>query len=124
VADVTWFKVDDQFWAHPKTLLLSDAAVALWVKAGAWSAQHLTDGHVPAGALRLLQSQARVAEELVRAGLWLHHDVDGWLFHDWTTYQPTRSRVLEQREFWRRKKAMSRGVSPGDTRGESHRESR
>lgn len=120
---MTWFKVDDQFWAHPKVILLSDSAIALWVKAGTWSAQHLTDGHVPVGALRLLQAQRRHADELVQAGLWLCHHDDGWLFHQWSEWQPTRAEVLERRERWKKKKAVSRGVSPGDTPWDSPGES-
>lgn len=112
---MTWFKVDDQFWAHPKTLLLSDSAVALWVKAGAWSAQHLTDGHVPAGVLRLIQAQKKHADELVRAGLWRVHERDGWVFHDWLEYQPTRKEVEERRSAWRSRqnKHRSQRRSPG-----------
>ncbi len=31
---MVWFKIDDGFWSHPKVLELSDAAVALWTRAG------------------------------------------------------------------------------------------
>lgn len=93
---MTWFKVDDGFWSHPKTATLSDAAVTLWVRAGSYSCQHLTDGFVKSGALRLLGDPEAVGE-LVAADLW--HEVDGgWVFHDWDEYQETSDAVKKRRE--------------------------
>ena len=136
---MAWFKVDDKFWSHPKVLLLSDSAVALWVRAGTYCAQQLLDGTVPARALRLLGTE-EVADELVDAGLWTREE-DGWKFHDWMDHQPSRAEVEERRERERDKKRAQRargssrvdrsgdgrftspdaspGVSPGDTPGES-----
>lgn len=95
---MVWFKVDDGFWSHPKVLELSDAAVALWVRAGSYCAGHLTDGAVRPGVLRLLGADRDAATELVLAGLW-HLDSDGaWRFHDWTEYQPTREEQDAKRE--------------------------
>lgn len=34
---MTWFKVDDAFWGHPKQTALPPGPVALWVRAGSWS---------------------------------------------------------------------------------------
>lgn len=55
---MTWFKVDDTFYGHPKTLKAGNAAVGLWVKAGAYAAQHLTEGVVP-GVVAQLYGTAR-----------------------------------------------------------------
>lgn len=93
---MTWFKVDDNLWSHPKTIGLSHRAMALWVRAGAYAACHLTDGVVSRQALGILQGTAEDASELVHAGLWLDH-VEGYLFHDWHDYQPTRSKVQAER---------------------------
>lgn len=41
---MTWFKVDDGFYDHPKVENLSMAARGLWVTAGSWCAKQLTDG--------------------------------------------------------------------------------
>lgn len=67
---MAWFKVDDHFWSHPKTADLSDAATSLWLRAGSWSAGHLTDGRVPVSMLRMFRARRRSADELVTAGLW------------------------------------------------------
>jgi hypothetical protein len=94
---MAWFKVDDGFWSHPKTSELSDAATALWVRAGSWSAQHLTEGRVPYSALRFFRARRRSAMELVAAGLWSDAG-DAFVFHSWADYQPSRSQVEARRE--------------------------
>lgn len=74
---MTWFKVDDKFHSHRKiTGLGKDVdALALWVVAGSWAADQLTDGFVPESVLfRLLPvSKARakrMALALESARLW------------------------------------------------------
>lgn len=94
---MSWFKVDDAFWSHPKVLGLSDAAVALWVKAGSYAGQHLTDGVITHRALQILSGCPESASELVSAGLWLDH-IHGYCFHDWEKYQPSRKKVEAERE--------------------------
>lgn len=94
---MSWFKIDDGFWSHPKVLGLSDAAVALWVKAGSYSGQHLTDGVITRKVLQILSGSQETASELVSAGLWLDH-IEGYCFHDWDKYQPLRKKVEAERE--------------------------
>lgn len=92
---MTWFKVDDALATHDKVLMAGNAAMGLWVRAGAWSAQHLTDGFVPAHAVKLLGNLGQ-AKALVESGLW--HKVDGgFSFHEWHDYQPTREKVEAER---------------------------
>jgi len=93
---MTWFRIDDGFWCHPKVLRCSHRAIALWVRAGSWCAQQLTDGYVPASALPMLNATRRDAGELVTAGLWTVEG-DGWRFHQWGERQPTRHDVETQR---------------------------
>lgn len=104
---MTWFKVDDGFWSHPKTVGLSAEAVALWVRAGSYCGQHLTDGVVPRHLLTMLQGTTAQADELMAAGLWLD-DPEGYLFHDWHTYQPTRTKVENERAKTRERVAKHR----------------
>lgn len=94
---MTWFKVDDGFWCHPKVLGVSAGAIRLWVLAGSWCAQHCTDGVVPASLLRTLRVRSAYATELVEVGLWDLHQT-GYAFHDWTDYNPTREAVTAGRE--------------------------
>lgn len=96
---MAWFKVDDQLPVHPKWLVTPQAARGLWITAGAWSAAHQRDGHVPSAALPALGAKRREADALVRAGLWTVSDTgDGWNFHDWDKYQPSHVEIIAKRE--------------------------
>ncbi len=90
---MTWFKVDDSFYDHPKVFDAPDCAVALWTRAGTWSARNLTEGFVPAGMpARLCDDPDTAIRELVRRGLWSRVK-DGYRFHDWDVYQPSAEAV-------------------------------
>jgi hypothetical protein len=104
-----WFKVDDQLATHPKVAHAGLAAMGLWVKAGSWCAQHLTDGFVPNGTLRILGANKTHAAALVRVGLWIEVE-GGYQFRDWLDYQPSRAHVQDVRE--KRRKAGRRGGRP------------
>jgi hypothetical protein len=95
---LTWFKIDDSFYDHPKVYDAPDCAVALWTRAGTWSARNLTDGFVPTGMpARLCDDPDTAVKELVRRGLWTRAS-GGYRFHDWATYQPSAEAVKKLRE--------------------------
>lgn len=94
-----WFKVDDRFWSHPVTSELSDAATALWIRAGSWSACHLTDGEIPKSKLKAFGSRMRAAQELVDAGLWSYSATsETFSIQNWARYQPEKAQILKKRE--------------------------
>lgn len=90
---MSWFKVDDKFYSHPKVLQLSARAVSLWVRAGSWSSYYSTDGYIPQKMLAFFQVTKRTAEELVNSGLWETSEDHGYHFHDWERYQPTKDEL-------------------------------
>lgn len=98
---VTWFKVDDGLHSHPKAMEAGDA-MALWVMAGSWCADQLTDGFIPAYMVhRLSVNGAEHARRLVEVGLWEPAEVggrSGYRFHDWDDMQPSRQAIREVRE--------------------------
>jgi len=103
-----WFKVDDQFWCHPKVLRCSPEAIALWVRAGSYCSAQLTDGVLTDSARTLFgQDWDTCATELVEAGLWDRID-GGYQFHDWKDFQPRSSTVKEKRAADRQRKAAAR----------------
>jgi len=107
---MTWFKVDDSFYDHPKVFDAPDCAVALWTRAGTWSARNLTDGFVPTGMpARFCNDVDQAVRELLNRGLWLRSK-GGYQFHDWTQYQPTRDEAIAGRD------GMSSGGALGNHR--------
>ena len=103
---MAWFKIDDGFWCHPKIVGMSAEAVALWVKAGTWCSQQLTDGVVPKKSLGMFSATVEAAQELVSDGLWIEQD-GVYVFHDWFDYQPSAYEVASLRE--KRAEAGRRG---------------
>ena len=111
---MTWFKVDDTFCTHPKVQGLDLAALGLWVKAGSWCAQQLTDGVISDREIRTLGGTRKQAEKLVTAGLWSVDDAPPssrrYSFNDWRDYQPTRRKVLDKRAKDAARKAEARAA--------------
>lgn len=109
---MVWFKVDDTFHSSRKVKAIPRAqrlaAIGLWTLAGTWSAQEETDGSIPAYIVEDLGGE-KSAEWLVKVGLWDEAD-DGYLFHDWTDYQPTRAQLDERREKERQRIANKRAT--------------
>lgn len=113
---MTWFKVDDNLAHHRKVLAAGNAAMGLWVRAGALCASQLTDGKVSPEMLRSVGTTAQ-ARRLVDAGLWREVD-EGYEFHEWSERQPSKQSVKEERaktaerqRNWRERNAKRNGVS-------------
>lgn len=122
---MAWFRVDDQFGSNPKVMQIPrserHACLGLWLHAGVWSAQQLTDGRVPGYMLEELGANLSHRDRLVAVGLW-QVDGDDVVFNDWADYQPSRADVLAMRdkerrrkEAYRQKKAGNTGQSPNGT---------
>jgi len=92
---VPWFRVDDNLAFHHKTLAAGNAAMGLWVRAGAWSQQMLTGGFVPDAVAQQLGGKA-LAKRLVDAALWERLPT-GYAFHEWSQRQPDAGKVKEAR---------------------------
>lgn len=128
---MSWFKVDGGFHDHPKFWNASEYAVCLWVRAGSWSAKQLTDGFVPNGMIQRWTRNAEVAaQELVDLGAWKAVE-GGFQFHDWNHFNPSKEKVLRDRERGAQRQARYRerskgnGVTDGVTsRRYSHSDSR
>lgn len=95
-----WFKVDDKLHGHRKAIK-AGPAMALWVVAGSWCSDHLTDGFVPDYmADRLMSGGREMADQLVEAGLWVpdaSEGDEGWRFHEWNDRNPTAEQVEAER---------------------------
>ena len=115
---MTWFKVDDGLAFHPKAVAAGNAAMGMWVRAGAWSAQQLTDGFVPDHMIGALGKTAQ-AKALVTAGLWQRED-GGYRFWQWQQRNPTRRDVEADREDAKERMRKAReGKRSGNVRADN-----
>jgi hypothetical protein len=91
-----WFKVDDTLALHTKTVMAGNAAMGLWVRAGSWSMQTLSDGFIPDAVISALGTHGQ-AEKLVEAGLWDRLPT-GYAFHQWDDRNPSKEDVQHMAE--------------------------
>lgn len=94
---MSWVRVDDKAWAHPKFAQLSAGAVKLWLFALCWCNQYETDGAIPGAALKTLGGSKAHAAELVEVGLW--DSVErGFEVRGFLEYQPSSAEIRAKRE--------------------------
>jgi hypothetical protein len=103
---MVWFNVDDTLAFHRKVLQAGNAAMGLWVRAGAWSAGTLTDGFIPRAIARSMGTQTQI-KALLHSGLWIEAE-GGYEFHEWGQRQRTKKEVESRRESERLRKANQR----------------
>jgi hypothetical protein len=119
-----WFKVDDTAHAHPKMRRAGKSAIGLWVMCGSYAAAYLTDGVVPAETAA--EGTPTQIAKLLKAGLWHEHGhgcarcaqpmPGDFVMHDYLRYNPSRVRVLAEREREAEKKRNQRaGGGPDGT---------
>jgi hypothetical protein len=106
-----WFRLEDSFYNHPKISRAGNAATGLWVRCGTYSAQRLTEGHVPADVARTY-GRPREIEALLAAQLWVAND-DGFLMPDYLEYNPSKEQVLAARRSARERQARRRRTEQG-----------
>lgn len=117
---LSWFKVDDKLHDHRKARAAGSTAMGVWLLAGSWSADNLTDGFIPAPVLGRW-GRPRDAARLVEVGLWeatVQDGEDGWRFHEWDEFQPTRAQKEAEREA-KREAGRIGGLRSGRTRREA-----
>jgi hypothetical protein len=124
---VTWTKLDDGIFDHPRMLVAGEDAANLHVRALVWCNRHLTDGRLPAEALAVL-TRKRTAEEsasaLVRVGAWETHPEGGWTVRGFHEHNPTAEEVKARRAALQEKRSEAGrlgGIRSGETRGAKQR---
>ncbi len=100
---MSWARLDDTAHGHPKFTEAGLEAVGLWTLMLSHCAGYLTDGRVKRGDALLRAGSAEkldeLAKRLVAAGLWeLLPSGDGWQVHDYLEFNPSRVKVLADRE--------------------------
>lgn len=94
---MAWVRIDDGWLNHHKVMTARAnggwAALGVWAGALTWVNQQRTDGFLPASWVALNNAAEEIAA-LVDAGLLVEDGArDGWQFHDYAEYQPTRAEI-------------------------------
>lgn len=96
---MSWVKLDDGFYDHPKVIEASIAAIGLHALALSYCGKHLTDGKVSKRAVVTLARGAEgeaLAAELVEIGLW-KSTPNGYEIHDFLHYNRSADDVKQER---------------------------
>jgi hypothetical protein len=96
-----WGKVDDNHYDHPKVLsiprAIRNAADGLYWRAISRCNRTLSDGWLTDGDLDVIDSDPKLVEALVSAGLW-ERKTDGRLrIHDYLVHNKSKAEVLKER---------------------------
>lgn len=106
-----WFKAHDKFHSSKKLMSIPKrarfGAAGLWIIAGTWSGDQLTDGFIPDYMIDQWLPPPSATKALVDAGLW-EPAPGGYQFAKWSEYQPSkadveaeRARTRERQQQWR-----------------------
>ena len=94
-----WFKLDDNFFDHPKVVRAGGDAALLYLAALCYANKHLTNGIIPDAAVARLTDRKqpeKLAERLVEVGLWEPSGPDYYI-HDYLDLNDTADVVREKR---------------------------
>ena len=97
---MTWTKLDDNIYQHPKMVRAGEDAANLYVRALVYCNRYLTDGRIEDGVLCAITSRrdaAKLAERLVAVGAWEAHPDGGWTVHNFHEHNPTSEEVEARR---------------------------
>ncbi|WP_062906412.1 hypothetical protein [Mycobacterium avium] len=125
-----WCKLDDKLHNHQKARRAGLEAMGLWTVCLSYCGDQLTDGFVPAWYVATWipgRKGVALADRLVAAGLWERAELDGekgWQVHDYLAHNPSREKVIADREAaakrqaaWRAQKALEEAKRVGDAVG-------
>lgn len=90
-----WIKLNDNAPRHPKIAALTDRAFRVWIHGLCYSAEFLTDGHLPDAYV--YQIPEKIFDELIEKGLWKFSLTDGVTIHDYLKYQTSKSHIEAER---------------------------
>ena len=89
---MTWVKVDDKLPSNVKVRSVTVPARWAYIASICYAGANRTDGFIPNSALALLDGTAKIAGELVTAGLW-EKASGGWCIHDYLVYNRSKTRI-------------------------------
>lgn len=112
---MTWTRLSDDFYDRPAMLRVSRSARLLHSEVIVWCNRMLTDGTLPANALRRITDSTTLEsdiDELERAELWERIDLETWQV-DWTD-QESAADVRERRVLSAERSKRYRNHNRGD----------
>jgi hypothetical protein len=99
---VSWARLDDGFWMHPKVLMVGNTAAGVFARCLSYCGSYLTDGLVPEPiATQIAGGDRKALQALVDHDLLTHLPSGGFHIRDYLEY----NRSKEETEAARKQRA-------------------
>lgn len=91
---MTWTKLDDGFWMHPKILMAGNTSAGIFARLLSYCGSYLTDGMIPSGVTdTIVGKDRRHLDELARVGMVTILETGAVVIPDYLEHQRSRSQV-------------------------------
>lgn len=127
---MSYFRIDDNFYIHPKVVAAGNAAVGLWVRCGAYSSAYLLDGMVPTSVAKQLGTRREI-NALTAAALWVPGADGAFHLPDYLEYnysadqvRAARTSTADRQQRWRDRRITNGVTNVGDEHRDVTRQSR
>jgi hypothetical protein len=119
---MAYIQVEASVRTHKKFLKVGPAASWLWLCGVGYCQDGLTDGFIPAEALKYLgvKAPSSLKDQLVAVGLW-DEAPGGWLVHDYLQHNKSAAAVADVKHS-KRAAGAAGGRASGEARREAHSE--
>lgn len=117
---MTWAKLDDGFWMHPKVVVAGNEAAGIFCRCLSYCGAYLTDGRVPAPVALAIAGTQKKLTAVVEVGLLDHLPATGdYYISDYAHYNPLRDEV-EAKRAEREERARKGAAARWDKQGASN----
>ena len=90
---MSWVKIDDGFWMHPKVVHAGNEAAGIFARCLSYCGAYLTDGLIPEPVALSIAGSKRALEVTVDSGLLTRLDSGSIYIADYAEYNPLRADV-------------------------------
>ena len=105
---MTWARLDDGFWMHPKVLMTGNTGAGIFARMLSYCGSYLTDGLVPEPiALQIAGPDRKALQTLLDYELVDRLESGGYIIRDYLEYNRSKAQTEEERR--RRSEAGRKG---------------
>lgn len=116
---MSWARLDDGFWMHPKVLISGNAAAGVFARLLSYSGCYLTDGLIPSPIVdSIVGKDKRAIDALVTHGMVHRMDTGSIYIPDYLEYNPSKIEV--EKVVQQRKAAGKASAAARSARGRTH----
>jgi hypothetical protein len=94
---MTWAKLDDGFWMHPKVVMGGNEAAGIFARCLSYCGKYLTDGRVPAQVALSIAMSKKALDHTVACGFLQLLPSGDFYVRDYADYNPLRDEVEAKR---------------------------